>query len=207
VLLRNLSKFIQIQSISKSRFSGINTNSDITPPNNLDMVTHTWAPDTSPKVKSLQDLSIKGNPKVTKEVVHLRLHVCKVIHPSLDSSDPFNRALSLVNPITDVLLQRSVPARVTGRDKGSGSEARLRVIVRGIVTTTPMVTRVAIPIPSVPLGLLWVSLRCSRGLLCYLHTNSPTSVRWSYEAVAHLSHPIKLQCKSFTRVQSKAQVR
>jgi hypothetical protein len=38
MLLRNLSKFIQLQSISKSRFSRINTNSDITPPNNLDMV-------------------------------------------------------------------------------------------------------------------------------------------------------------------------
>jgi hypothetical protein len=37
--LRNVSKFIQLQSISKSWFSGINTNSDITPPNNLDMVT------------------------------------------------------------------------------------------------------------------------------------------------------------------------
>jgi hypothetical protein len=36
--LRNHSKFIQLQSISKSRFSGIDTNSDITPPNNLDMV-------------------------------------------------------------------------------------------------------------------------------------------------------------------------
>jgi hypothetical protein len=37
--LRNLSKFIQLQSISKSRFSGINTNSDVALPNNLDMVT------------------------------------------------------------------------------------------------------------------------------------------------------------------------
>jgi glutaredoxin-related protein len=37
--LRNLSKFIQLRSISKSMFSGINTNSDITSPNNLDMVT------------------------------------------------------------------------------------------------------------------------------------------------------------------------
>jgi hypothetical protein len=37
--LRNLPKFIQLRSISKSRFSKINTNSDITPPNNLDMVT------------------------------------------------------------------------------------------------------------------------------------------------------------------------
>jgi hypothetical protein len=36
-LLRNLSKFIQLQSISKSRIGKINTNSDITPPNNLDM--------------------------------------------------------------------------------------------------------------------------------------------------------------------------
>jgi hypothetical protein len=39
MLLRNLSIFIQLRSISKSRFSKINTNLDITPPNNLDMVT------------------------------------------------------------------------------------------------------------------------------------------------------------------------
>jgi hypothetical protein len=39
ILLRNLSIFIQLHSISKSRFSQINTNSDITPPNNLNMVT------------------------------------------------------------------------------------------------------------------------------------------------------------------------
>jgi hypothetical protein len=38
-LLRNLSKFIQLRSISKSRFNKINTNSDITPPNILDMAT------------------------------------------------------------------------------------------------------------------------------------------------------------------------
>jgi hypothetical protein len=37
--LRNLPKFIQLQSISKSSFSKINTNSDIASPNNLDMVT------------------------------------------------------------------------------------------------------------------------------------------------------------------------
>jgi hypothetical protein len=37
--LRNLPKFIQLQSISNSRFNKINTNLDITPPNNLDMVT------------------------------------------------------------------------------------------------------------------------------------------------------------------------
>jgi hypothetical protein len=34
------------------------------------LITHTWAPDTSPKLKSLQDLSIRINPEVTKEVVH-----------------------------------------------------------------------------------------------------------------------------------------
>jgi hypothetical protein len=39
MLLRNLSIFIQLRSISKSKFSKINTNSDITPPNNIDMVT------------------------------------------------------------------------------------------------------------------------------------------------------------------------
>jgi hypothetical protein len=32
--------------------------------------THTWAPGTSPKLKSLQDLSIRVNPDVTKEIVH-----------------------------------------------------------------------------------------------------------------------------------------
>jgi hypothetical protein len=121
------------------------------------------------------------------------LHVCKVIHLMLESSDPFYRALSLVNPITDVSLQRGVPVRVLGRGGGSSSEARLGVTVRGVVTTTLMVTLVATPIPSVPLGLLRVSLRCSRGLLCYLHVNSPVSARWSCEAVARLSHLIKLQ--------------
>jgi hypothetical protein len=63
--------------------------------------THTWAPDTSPKLKSLQDLSIRVNPEVIEEVVHhaglwvngglhLCLLVCKVIHLSLKLSDPFH---------------------------------------------------------------------------------------------------------------------
>jgi hypothetical protein len=173
--------------------------------------THTWVPGTSPKLKSLQDLSIGVNPEVIEEVVHhaglrahgslhLPLHVCKVIHSLLESSYPFFRVLSLVNPITDVPLQRSVLVRVPDRGGGSGLEAMLGVTVRGIVTTTLMVTRVANPIPSVPLGLLRVSLRCSRGLLCCLHTSSPVSARWSCKAVACLSHPIKLQCKTLTRV-------
>jgi hypothetical protein len=32
--------------------------------------THTWAPGTSPKLKYLQDLSIRVNPEVTEEVMH-----------------------------------------------------------------------------------------------------------------------------------------
>jgi hypothetical protein len=32
--------------------------------------THTWAPGTFPKLKSLQDLSIRVNLEVTEEVVH-----------------------------------------------------------------------------------------------------------------------------------------
>jgi hypothetical protein len=32
--------------------------------------THTWSPGTSPKLKSLRDLSIKVNPEVTEEVMH-----------------------------------------------------------------------------------------------------------------------------------------
>jgi hypothetical protein len=130
--------------------------------------------------------------------------VCKIIHSPLESSDPFYHMLSLINPITDVPLQRSVPVRVPGRGGDFSSKARLRVTLRGVITTNPMVTRVAIPIPSVPLGLIRVSLWCSRGLLCCLHASSPVSVRWSYEAVACLSHLIKLQCKTFIRVQSKA---
>jgi hypothetical protein len=34
------------------------------------VTTHTWASGTSPNLKSLQDLSIKVNPKVTEEVMH-----------------------------------------------------------------------------------------------------------------------------------------
>jgi hypothetical protein len=37
--LRNFSIFFQLPSISKSRFNKINANSDIKPPNNIDMVT------------------------------------------------------------------------------------------------------------------------------------------------------------------------
>jgi hypothetical protein len=32
--------------------------------------THTWAPDISPKLISLQDLSIRVNPEVTEHAVH-----------------------------------------------------------------------------------------------------------------------------------------
>jgi hypothetical protein len=130
----------------------------------------------------------------------MTLHVYKVIHPSLESSDPFHHSLSQVSPITGIPLQRSVPVGVPDRREGSGSEARLGVTVRGPVTTTLIVTRVATPIPSVPLGLLRVSLRCSRGLLCSLHASSPMSARWSCEAVVRLSHPIKLRRKIFTRI-------
>jgi hypothetical protein len=159
--------------------------------------THTWAPGTSPKLKFLQDLSIRVNLKVSEEVVHhaglwvdgglyLRLHVWKVIHLSLESSDPFHHALSLVSPITDVPLQRSVPVRMPGRGRGSDSQARLGVTVRGVITTALMVTRVATPIPSVPLGLLRVSLdeahhrvfpnRWSRGWWKALRPNQPSQV-------------------------------
>jgi hypothetical protein len=139
--------------------------------------------------------------------LHFCLHGCKVIHLSLESSDPLHCALSLVNPITDVLLQRSVPVRVPGRGGGSNSVARIKVTVRGVVTTTLMVTQVATPVPSVPLGLLRLRLQCSHGQLCCLHACSPVSARWSCEAVAHLSHLIEQQCKTFTRLQSKAWVR
>jgi hypothetical protein len=76
----------------------------------------------------------------------------------LESSDPFDHSLSLVNPITDVPLQWGMPDRAPSKGEGCSSEARLGVTVRGVVTTTLLVTRVATPIPSVPLGLLRVSL-------------------------------------------------
>jgi hypothetical protein len=72
----------------------------------------------------------------------------------LESSDLFHRALSLVNPITDVLLQRGIPVRVPDKGAGSGLEAKLGVTVRGVVTTTLMVTLVATPIRSVKLDYL-----------------------------------------------------
>jgi hypothetical protein len=99
----------------------------------------------------------------------------------VESSDPFHRVLSLVNHITNIPLQRSVPVRVPSRGRGSSSEARLRITVRGVVTTTLMVTRVATPVPSVPLGLLRESLWC--GLLCYLHVSLLAIARWSCQAV------------------------
>jgi hypothetical protein len=52
--------------------------------------THTWAPDTYPKLKYLQDLSISVNPEVTEEVMHhagLRVEASPFarvqIHPSV----------------------------------------------------------------------------------------------------------------------------
>jgi hypothetical protein len=94
----------------------------------------------------------------------------KVIHLSLESFDFFHCVLSLINPIIDVPLQRSVPVRVPGRGGGPSSEAMLGVTVR-VVVTTLIVTQVATPVPSVPLGLLRVSLQCSRDLLCCLHAS------------------------------------
>jgi hypothetical protein len=118
----------------------------------------------------------------------------------LESSVPFHRTLSLVNLINNILVQRSIPVWVPGRGGGTDSEARLGVTVRVVVTTTLMITRVATPVHSVPLGLVRVSLRCTHGLLCCLQASSPVSARWSCEAVARPSHPIKLQCKTFTRL-------
>jgi hypothetical protein len=43
--------------------------------------------------------------------LHLRLHGCKVTHLMLESSDPIHRALSLVDPITDISLQGAYQSR------------------------------------------------------------------------------------------------
>jgi hypothetical protein len=71
--------------------------------------THTSAPDISPKLKSLQDLCIRVNPKLSKEIVHHAslwvdrcLHFClhgyKVIHPSPELSDPLHRVFPNHSP-------------------------------------------------------------------------------------------------------------
>jgi hypothetical protein len=91
-------------------------------------------------------------------LVYEWMEACIFVCTCAKSSDPFHRALSLVSPITDIPLQKSVLVRVPCRDGGSGSEARLRVTVRGVITNALMVTRVATPIPSVPLRLMRVSL-------------------------------------------------
>jgi hypothetical protein len=56
--------------------------------------THAWAPNTSPKLKSLQDLSIGVNLEVTKEVMHRADHanssICRSsrLIPSIACSTP-----------------------------------------------------------------------------------------------------------------------
>jgi hypothetical protein len=120
------------------------------------------------------------------------MEVCISVCTLFESFDPFHHVLSWVNPINDIPLQWSVPVGIPSRGGGSGLEARLGVTVREVVTTTLMVTRVATPIPSVPLRLLRVSLWCSHGLLCCPHMSSPASAKRSCEAVACVSHPIKL---------------
>jgi hypothetical protein len=86
-------------------------------------------------------------------------------------------------------LSRLIPSSEGG---GSGSEAWPGVTMRGVLTTALIVTRVATLIPSVPLGFLRVSLRCSRVVLSCLPASLPTSAWWSCEAVMRLSHLIKL---------------
>jgi hypothetical protein len=106
----------------------------------------------------------------------------------------------LVNAISDVPLQRRVLVGVASGGGGSSSEAWPRVAMIGVLTTALVVTRIATLIPSVPLGLLRVRMQCSCVMLCCLPVSLPTSARWSSEVVACLSHLIKLQCKTFTRI-------
>jgi hypothetical protein len=80
------------------------------------------------------------------ELMEAFISVCmyaKSSLPLLKSSDPFHHVLSLDHPITDIPFQRKVPAEVPSRGGDSGSEVRLRVTVRLVITTTLMVTQVA----------------------------------------------------------------
>jgi hypothetical protein len=97
--------------------------------------TDNCAPGSSPKLKSLQDLSVRIKTKVVDEAVddvslgvdgraqhHLNSHV--LLHHVLYPSNPFHYPLCLVCPIADIPLKRVIPAGVVCRGGGPCSVAK-----------------------------------------------------------------------------------
>jgi hypothetical protein len=103
-------------------------------------------PGTSPKLKSLQDLSIKTKAKVTKETIdHVGLWVdggMKLPHRVLESSNSLHYSLSLVSPITNI--PGVIPLRVPCRDGGPCSTVKPRRTMR-VVGTALLVLWVSTP--------------------------------------------------------------
>jgi hypothetical protein len=156
-------------------------------------------PNSSPKLKSLQDLSIRIKAKVTEETAdHIGLRVNGgpklPPHQVLESSNSLHHPLCLVCPITNIPLKGLISVGVPCRGRGSCSTAEPRRTVRVVRPTALPVLWVSTPITSVPLGLLRGSMWCGGVQPCCLHASMLSSVRWTCVAMAHVSHPCELQC-------------
>jgi hypothetical protein len=151
----------------------------------------------SPKLKSLQDLSIRIKSYATEESVdHVSLWVnggTKFPHRVLESSNSLHHPLCLVSTINNIPLKGVIPVRVPCRGGGSCSMAEPERTMWVVRTTVPLVLWVSILITIVPLGRLRVSLWFGGVMLCCLYTSTSSYVSWAWVAMAHVYHPYKLQ--------------
>jgi hypothetical protein len=107
-------------------------------------------PDSTPKLKSLQDLSIRINVKVTEEIVdHIGLWINggkHLLYRVLESSNLLHRPFCLVRLITNIPLNGVIPVRVPRRGGGPCSMTELGRTMRTIGTTALLVLWVTTPI-------------------------------------------------------------
>jgi hypothetical protein len=103
----------------------------------------------------------------------------KFPHHAIESSNSLHHPLCLVSPITNIPLKGVIPVGVLcrGRDSCSMAEPGRTMRVVRVRTTAPLVLRVSTLIPSVPLGLLRVSMWFGGVLLCCLHEERLSHVR------------------------------
>jgi hypothetical protein len=92
--LRNLSIFIQLRSISKSWFSKINNNSDITPPNNVEMITF--------EILLVRDFVYQGITTLINSAYKNRGHV-QVVPTNLKQRRMYNLTMSCGGVLLDKL--------------------------------------------------------------------------------------------------------
>jgi hypothetical protein len=160
-------------------------------------MTHTCAPDSSPKLKSLQDLSIRIKVEVTEETVdHISLWIdggTKLHHWVIETSNSLHHPLCLVYPITEIPLKGVIPVRVPWRGGGPFSTAEPRMTVWVVASTALLVLWVSTLIPSVPPRLVRVSLWCRGVLLCFFHASTLSCARWAWVAMVCISHSCELQ--------------